>query len=180
VTVLVLVLSLLCLVNLLFSAAVVRRLREHTTILDTLAGEPPAVARPAGATVDAFTATAADGTAVGRDRLAGLTLVGFFSPGCGPCHERLPEFLGRAREMPGGRDRVLAVVVGDPDRTDDRADDMVAALAPDAVVVVEQRATGLARAFGVRGYPAFALVDADGVVRASGTDLRSIPIPVAV
>jgi hypothetical protein len=176
VTVLVVVLGLFSLVNLLFTAGVVRRLREHTTILDALAGEPPVVTRPVGTAVDAFTTTAVDGTAVARDRLAGLTLVGFLSPRCGPCHERLPEFLDRAGEMPGGRDRVLAVVVGERDD----ASEMVATLAAVAVVAVERPGGGLARAFGVTGFPAFALVDADGVVKASGTDFRAIPIPVAV
>jgi hypothetical protein len=167
----VVALSLLCLGNLVITVTVVRRLNEHTTALDRLEGAPPEVIRPAGATVDDFAATAHDGTVVARDLLAVPALVGFFSPGCGPCHERLPEFVARARRAPAGR--TLAVVVG--------ADsDMVERLAEVAAVVVEQPGGPLVDAFGVRGFPAFALIGEHGRIEASGIEPAALPLLVAV
>jgi hypothetical protein len=142
------VLSLLCLGNLLLTLGLARRINQE---------EPPAVLLPPGSVVDVA--------------LEPPTLVGFFSPGCGPCRERLPEFVTRARRAPSGR--TLAVVVGDS------ADAMVASLTDVASVVVEPRGGALATAFGVRGFPAFALVGDDGRIEASGTDLASIPQLVA-
>src|SRR5262245_15248187 len=125
--------------------------------------------RPVGAVVDSFAATAWDGTPVALELLSAPTVVGFFSPGCSPCHERLPDFVARARRAPSGR--TLAVVVGDGD--DSEA--MVASLAEVALVVVERRGGALTTAFGVRGFPSFALVGEAGLIEASGTDLASIP-----
>jgi len=168
----VIALGLLCLANLVLTTGLVRRINEHTTVLDRIAGEPPVPMRPVGAVVDDFAATAADGNPVSLDVLGAPIVVGFFSPGCGGCHEQLPDFAARARRAPAGR--TLAVVV-DPDGT---GQSMAASLAGSALVVVEQRAGALASAFGVRGFPAFALVGAGGRIEASSSDLASIPILV--
>ena len=143
----VVALSLLCLGNLLLTLGLARRIRE----------EPPAVLLPPGALVDV--------------PLDPPTLVGFFSPGCGPCQERLPDFVARARKAPAGR--TLAVVVGDD------GDAMVEQLTGVADVIVEARGGALATAFGVKGFPAFALVGDGGRIEASGTDLTSMPHLVA-
>jgi thiol-disulfide isomerase/thioredoxin len=169
----VVVLTLLCLGNLLLTVGVIRRLNEHTAALDDLAGEPPGVMRPAGETVDGFATIARDGTPVTLESLGGPTLVGFFSPGCGPCHERLPQFVARARRTPAGR--ALGVVVG----AGAEAQDMAAELADVATVVVEDSRGVLSTAFGVKGFPAFALVDADGRIEACSVDPASIPLLVA-
>jgi thiol-disulfide isomerase/thioredoxin len=141
----VVVLTLLCLVNVLLTLGLARRIRE----------EPPAVMLPPGSRVDTA--------------LEPPTLIGFFSPGCGPCNERLPEFVARARRAPAGR--TVAVVVGDGEH----ADDMVATLTAVTSTVVEPRGGTLATTFGVKGFPAFALVGDGGRIEASGTDLASIP-----
>lgn len=143
----VVALSFLCLVNLLLTLGLARRIRE----------EPPEVMLPAGAHTDAA--------------LEPPTLVGFFSPTCGPCQERLPEFIARARRAPAGR--TLAVVVGDGSA------DMVALLTGVASTVVEPRGGELSTAFGVKGFPAFALVGDGGRIEASGSDLAAIPHLVA-
>ena len=75
----ILVLTLMCVLNFLLTLGLARRIRE----------EPPAVMLPPGSRVDTT--------------FEPPTLVGFFSPGCGPCHERLPEFVARARRAPAGR-----------------------------------------------------------------------------
>ncbi len=145
----IVVLMLLCLVNLLLTLGLARRIRE----------EPPAVMLPPGSRVETA--------------LEPPTLVGFFSPGCGPCHERLPEFVARARRAPAGR--TVAVVVGDGEQ----ADDMVTTLTAAVSTVVEARDGTLTTAFGVKGFPAFALVGDGGRIEASGTDLALIPHLVA-
>ncbi len=172
-------LSLLCLGHLALTIVLVRRLNEHTVVLDRIAGAPPEVMRPTGEVVDDFAATACDGTPVASDLLAAPAVVGFFSPGCGPCKERLPEFVARLRHAPASR--ALAVVVGvEGDNSTDRETDMmVSSLSEVALVVAEPPGGPVAKAFGVRGFPAFGLIGDGGRIVASGTDLASIPVIVA-
>jgi len=75
--------------------------------------------------------------------------VAFFSPTCQPCREKMPVFVDYARAFPGGRERVLAVVVGD---TRD-ATSFVAALHPVARAVVENPGGTVSSAFNVQAYP---------------------------
>jgi hypothetical protein len=179
VVVAVVALSLICLLDLVLTVGVVRRLREHAAALDELTGAPAEVMKPAGTSIADYAATTVDGEPIARELLAGPTLVGFFSPRCGPCRERLPEFVARAAGTPAGR--VLAVVVGN-DRDGAAGGDgqaMVAALAGAAPVVLERPGGAVGTAFGVRGFPAFGLVDASGRLVASGAELSSIPLLVA-
>ncbi len=168
-------------VNLIFSLGVIRRLREHTEILDRLAAGGGAqgesvMLRP-GETVGDFVATTMDGERVSRGALVGSTLVGFFSPDCAPCEERLPEFVDHAEHHPGGRRQVLAVIVA---QDEDTAGPVVAELASVARVVRDVGAGPVPRAFGVHGFPAFALVEPGGMVRASGYELSALAEPAAV
>lgn len=178
----VVVVGLLCLLDLVLTFGVIRRLREHTALLSDRApasGGPdggPAI----GSTVADFAAGTVDGAAVDRDWFTGQTVVGFFSPGCAPCDELRPSFIGHAATVPGGRDRVLAVLNTFPDADDTAA--AVAELSRVARVVVEPAGgDGVASAFGVRGYPTLCVVDAAGRVTASGTTLDALrQAPVAV
>jgi peroxiredoxin len=156
----------LVLLNLLLTVGVIRRLKEHTELIDTLraSGPPDRIMLPPGAEVGDFSAEALDGTAVSRDGLDGETLVGVFSPGCPACADQLPKFVDLAESFPGGRDRVLAVVVGDPRESADET----ARLAPAARVVNESHEGAVSKALGVSGFPAMARVGADGRVLASG------------
>ncbi|WP_028922180.1 hypothetical protein [Pseudonocardia acaciae] len=145
----VVLVGVLCVLNLLISFGVVRRLREYAARSSGSAD----VGLPEGATVGPFSARTLDGTAFARDDLTGATVVGFFSTQCRPCHDRLPEFVSYARGA-AARTRVVAVVTG----PDDAAPTMVPSLAEVAGVVREEFDGGLSRAFAVRGYPAvFAL-----------------------
>ena len=175
-TVAVIVLSLLCLGDLILTVGVVRRLREHSSALNHLAGDPPAVLRSPGEVVDDFTASTVNGEPVGRDRLDARTIVGFLSPTCGPCREQLPAFVARARQAPSGR--TLAVVVGSGAAADDLATELADRLG-DRFVVQEPPGGPVATAFGVDGYPAFALVGPGGRIEAGGFDLATIPVLVA-
>ncbi|MEO3925052.1 hypothetical protein ABGB07_14470 [Micromonosporaceae bacterium B7E4] len=136
----------LCVVDLLLTFGIMRRLRDDSA--SRLRQNDPGLAAsmaPVGTTIA--------GTAIGW---GGTTLVGFFMPGCGPCDKQLPEFVASARKW----DRVLAVVL---DPAGDGAK-YVRELEQVAQVVVEDSSDGaLLRAFAVEGYPIFCVVR-DGVI----------------
>ncbi|MFC7548091.1 TlpA family protein disulfide reductase [Plantactinospora sp. GCM10030261] len=164
--------GLLAAVNLLFTFGVVRRLREHTEELATLRGRNTRddnIALPAGTRVDGFTAETVDGHPITLESLGSRPLLGFFSPSCTPCKERLPRFVAYAASRPGGRNGVLAVVSGTPEE----ASPLVGQLQPVATVVVEADQGPVQRAFAVEGFPAFVLVQ-DGRVQVSDYELSSI------
>jgi hypothetical protein len=172
----VVLVGLLGLVNLLFTFGVIRRLREHTELLDQLGrrsvGAPVAAILEPGRTVADFDTTTVDG-----DRLTGLagtTLVGVFSPGCPACAEQLDHFVAYARTLPGGRSQVLTVVVG----TEAESASYVERLEASARVVREPMDGPMSTALAVRGFPAFAVVDGD-VVRANGFTVDELPAAIA-
>ncbi|WP_344161016.1 hypothetical protein [Nocardiopsis rhodophaea] len=137
----------------------IKRLREHTEALSNLSGRG---SLGPGEEVGTFTTATVDGETLTRDALVGDTLVGFFSPSCAPCREQLPKFVDRARQMPGGREHVLAAVVGDGAA----AEHMVAELRAVARVVAERPGGGaLSTAFQAVAFPA--------VLRVSGGDDRT-------
>ena len=131
----------------------------------------------AGATVAPFAATAVDGERVGSDALLADTIVGFFSPQCKPCEERVPLFIAAAADAPNGRRQAIAVLSGP---ADDSMDDYVTRLGRVARVVAENHDGALHRAFGVMGVPATCRVDADGTILASGTGALTARRPVVV
>ncbi|SEG59398.1 Thiol-disulfide isomerase or thioredoxin [Thermomonospora echinospora] len=163
----------LCLINIVLTLGVIRRLNELGRLPARSAGSaaPPPLEVPPGDRVGDFTVTAVDGELVSRADLKGSTLVAFMAPGCPSCEHSLPEFLSRAEAAPGGRDQVLAVVLGDmPD-----SGQMREQLAPVARVLVEQEEQGpLVRAFGVGALPAYALLSGDTMV-ASYASVERIP-----
>jgi hypothetical protein len=136
-------------------AAVLRRLREHEVRLAAL-------------TTAEVSVIAGPGHPVGDLPVALPALVGFFSPSCSGCEERLPGFVDAAGGHAGG---VLAVVVDDGD-----PGPLATRLAEVAEVVVEAPQGPLASEFAVTGFPAFALVDDDGRIRWGGFEL--VPAPV--
>ncbi|GGN74794.1 TlpA family protein [Actinoplanes lobatus] len=159
--------GVLGMLNLVLTVGVIRRLRESQ-------GHHPGGADPVlpvGTAVGEFTATTIDGDPVD----AFPALVGFFSPGCAPCTELLPEFADYARRMPGGRQRVLAVVAGTPET----AADYVSVLSEVARVVVASADAPLPRAFRATAFPAVYLLDAERRVLVSGGRMDSFPAPVA-
>ncbi|MEU5427843.1 redoxin domain-containing protein [Streptomyces olivoreticuli] len=169
----------LCTLDLLLTLGVIKRLKEHTALLSKMAagspGRPPVV--PVGQEVGDFTAVAVGGEVLTRESLAGETLVAFFSPSCEPCHEMLPKFVAHARAVSGGRDQVLAVVVGTPDR----AEEQVAELAPVARVVVESGSDAkVSDAFGIKGFPTLLEIarneDGRQVVAGNQVDLDSTAV----
>jgi len=172
-TALAAVAAVLTVLNLILTFGVIRRLREHSERFSRMnAGASPSdpVIQP-GSAIPAFSAVTVDGQTVAADRLSGETLLGFFSPTCQPCKVMLPKFIEYAGRFGGGRDAVIAVVVGD----EAEAAEYVARLAPVAQTVKEGHSGALATAFEVSGLPAVCLVDSDGTVRASGMTIAALP-----
>ncbi|MFI0353126.1 TlpA family protein disulfide reductase [Actinomadura sp. 9N407] len=173
------VVGVLCLANIALTLAVIRRLNEQGRLLaergraPAAAGYPPPLEVEPGARVGDFTVTAMDGEPVSRADLHGSTLMAFMAPGCQSCEHSLPEFVARAGSAPGGRDHVLAVVLGKgPGR-----DELCAELAPVARVLTEEEEGGpVIQAFGIGALPAFAVLAGDVMVASYALPER-IPVP---
>lgn len=105
------------------------------------------------------------------------SFVGFFSTDCKTCPTYLPRFRARAGGFEG---RAVAVVSGRADHYATYRD----ALGPD-VIVIEHRGeqhmgTGpLITGFNVQSWPSFFLVGSNGHVVATGAKLLDQPFPVA-
>jgi hypothetical protein len=172
----VVLVGLLTVLNLGLTVGVIRRLREHTELLSNQTKTAPAyqVMAAKGEQVQPFSAVTVDGDTISQtELLAAPTLVGAFAYGCTSCEERRPAFVEFAKGFPGGRDRVLAVLVGgEDDLTAERA-----MLEPVArLVLQDEPGVGMTKALGVKGYPAFAVFDAYGAVLTSGTQIDDLDL----
>ena len=157
-------------VDLILTLGVIRRLREHAELIAKALQHGAAVEKtmlPVGSPLPELSARTVSG-AVAPD--SGPLLIGFFSSGCPSCALYLPGFVEYAEAFAG---RVLAVAVGAPEEVRE----IVADLLPVADVVIEPYDGPLATLLQVRGLPAMATVDTDGIVTATGyraTDLPSL------
>jgi hypothetical protein len=166
---LVAVLTAVSLLNLLLILGVIRRLRsrpvsrlvDHSAVL------------PVGAVAGEFTARDLRDRPVSRDGLSGRTLVGFFSPGCSPCLDRLPDFVAASAAF--GPERSLAVVIGDAGS----AGEYLPSLEPVARVVPQNPDGPLISAFSVSAFPTFFVVDATGRILAGGLTLDDLSVPTS-
>lgn len=145
-------LATLCVLNLLLTIGVIRRLREITT-----AAPPPDLTLGVGATIGDFRTTTTNGERITEESWGTRFVVAFLSPDCTPCRERLPDFLAHASTSPLPS---LAVVLGEARE----AAEMVAALERVCPVVVERYDGPISSAFRVRGTPAFVVVEGKKVV----------------
>ncbi|MEV0650405.1 hypothetical protein AB0I28_34620 [Phytomonospora sp. NPDC050363] len=150
--------TLLGLLNLLLTVALVKRVREHDAKFAAFEVKTVALAE-VGERVDDFEAATVDGEILTRDALPEGTLVGFFDPQCETCAEELPKWSAVAAALPLGRKQALAVVREAPDQ-----EEMIAVASPHAHVVVERRRGPVARAFRVKATPAFCVLGAGQVV----------------
>jgi hypothetical protein len=164
----------LCLLDLLLTFGVIRRLREHTALLSVLGAPPPVLGLETGRQPGAFSAVTTSGEVV--TDAARLRMVGFFSSSCSACPERVPPFVEYLSNHRLGRDSVLAVIQSGDDEPVGYLDQM----AEVALVCVEPADGKVARAFEVNGFPLFFLLDADGAVAVSGYDPAMLPAPAAV
>lgn len=168
------VVGVLCLLDLLLTFGVIRRLKEHTAMLaergpGSLA--PPVIGLSEGERPGAFSAVTTDGQHV--DESTPLRLVAFLSTACSICPERVPTLLKYLATHHIDRASVLAVVVG----PDGEHAPYLESLAEAAQICVEHDQGDVSRAFRTAGYPAFCLLSADGTVLASGYDPEMLPEP---
>jgi len=166
------VVGVVCLLDLLLTFGVIRRLREHTEMLTTTGSpaDPPA-GLSAGELPGPFTAVTTDGELV--DGPAGLRLVAFFASWCTVCPGRVPPFADYLRAHGVSRDSVLVVSVG----PDDTPPPHLAELVGLAQICVEKDEGEIAQLFKVTGFPAFCLLDVDGTVMVSDHDSSTLPEP---
>jgi thiol-disulfide isomerase/thioredoxin len=155
-------------------------MREHTELLSQRPKQVSVkVMAGPGERSKPFDAITVDGDLISdADLTGGRTLVGILANGCTSCEERRPEFIELARRFPGGRDRVLAVLVSGSEDADVSAER--ASIEPIARLALQERpGIGITQALGVTGYPAFALFDADGTVLSSGTSVEDLDLSLA-
>ncbi|MFF2427192.1 hypothetical protein [Streptomyces mirabilis] len=159
----VVLIAVLCLLNLLLTFGVIRKLRAQADEKADRVADGLVI--PAGSAVPGFSAVTTAGERITREGL-GETMLGFFSPDCRACKERLPLFVEQARTTARATGRsVLAVVHGT-----DEAREQVAALSEVAHVVVEPGDGPLGEAFDITGYPVFGLITVDGTLSATAFD----------
>ncbi|MCF6470444.1 redoxin domain-containing protein [Nonomuraea sp. MG754425] len=154
----VVLIGVLCLLNLLLTVGVIRRLRRQAAAPGMAYPSPVAEGLAVGERMPGFAATTTDGEPISDELLDGPVLVGFFSPACQPCQELMPHFVQHARRAP---ETVFAVVVADS--ADEAAAD-VARLSEVARVVVEAPQAAIQTAFKVSGYPTVMTFGADRTV----------------
>ncbi|MES4904070.1 MULTISPECIES: hypothetical protein [unclassified Streptomyces] len=170
--------GLLCLVNLVFTYGVIMKLREHSEALAEHSGPTEGGTgrpRPLGSAVSDFTAMTVTGQTVSRHSLAASSVVAFLSPGCLPCEQAVPDFLKYAAAVPGGRDRVLVVVSGQPSEGAEYAE----RFGEVAHVVVEAPGGPVQSAFAMNGAPAFGVLGAGGSVSVATRSVAELPTAVS-
>jgi hypothetical protein len=168
---------ILCLVNLVLTFGVVRRLREHSGLLSQQLTLPEVTQLLPGQAPDAFTAVSAAGRQL--HNATGVRVAAFFSTQCSVCPERVQPFIDYVSGQGFSQDDVLAVVVGNGKPDGSAAAPYVDQLARVATVCTEHDGGGVSTAFKVTGFPAFCLLDADGLLAASGYDPTMLPALVA-
>jgi thiol-disulfide isomerase/thioredoxin len=163
-----------CAVNLLLAFAMLRRLRQHAEILRQ--GRPAAMFDPqelSGQPVPEFAVATTDGGVVNRNSLvARAHLVGFFTPGCGPCLQQVPEFTRAVSGQRRGAPLPLAVVVT---RTSDATE--LIDLLGGVPIVAGDDGVELASRFGIRNYPTMLLTRTDGTIGSAAVSMRGLPVP---
>ncbi|HLX48340.1 MAG TPA: hypothetical protein VKS82_08405 [Streptosporangiaceae bacterium] len=164
----------MCLLDLLLTFGVIRRLREHTGLLSAQGSTVPVLGLETGKSPATFSAVTTSGEIV--TDAAQLRMVAFLSSSCSACPERVPPFVEYLSNYRLGRDSVLAVIQDGHDEPVPYLDQ----LAEVALVCVEPADGKVSKAFEVNGYPLFFLLDADGVVVKSTYDPAMLPAPAAV
>jgi hypothetical protein len=173
----VVVVGVLCLLDLLLTLGVVRRLREHTALLAAGAGaggqSVSITDLNVGETPAGFEVATVGGPRVSGP--AGLRVVAFFSPHCSVCPERVPSFTEYVTSNAIARESVLAVIEGSEGEAPYQA-----TLADVAQVCTGADGDLVSVAFKAQGYPAFCLLDADGALLASGIHPSTLTEPAGV
>ncbi|MGW8556694.1 hypothetical protein [Streptomyces tubercidicus] len=169
----VVLVGLLCILNLVLTYGMIRRLREQVADAGGKALEVPRSVLGAGSTVGSFSAIDTEGGSLTRDDLSEGQWVTFMSPGCPACEELLPLVAERARAY--GPERVLAVVVRDADKDNagegNGVGEYLERLAPVARVAICDLGDELTAAFALTGVPAYVEMGRGGRIASSGRTL---------
>jgi hypothetical protein len=168
------IVAALCLLDMLMTFGVIRRLREHTELISGMnVPGAPVIGLAIGESPMAFSSGTIGGELVSGT--AGLRLVAFFSTGCSACPERVAPFAAYVAQNRLSKNSVLAVVVGN----EDSPPPYLSQLTEVALVCADGLDGPVSRAFNVAGFPAFCLLDSDGSVLAAGFNPVDLPEPVA-
>ncbi|MFJ4967776.1 TlpA family protein disulfide reductase [Streptomyces sp. NPDC088755] len=171
----VVILAVLCLLNLLLTFGVIRKLRVQRA--EPYAGDDPGLMLPNGSAVPAFAADTLDGGRISQENLRNA-LIGFVSTTCSACKEQLPHFLDVAGQHRALGRPVVTFVHGDAEEARALAEPLRAV---GQVVVEDAPHEGpTERAFRIEGYPVFGIVDATGTLVASNIKVRKLPVPAPV
>ncbi|WP_327287688.1 TlpA family protein disulfide reductase [Streptomyces sp. NBC_01198] len=177
--VVVVLVGALCLLDLLLTVGLIRRLRAQPAPRPSGDGFAEEGMLPPGAIVPAFGTRTVDGRPLLSRDLDTGTVVVFLSPGCPPCHAQLPRVVAALGAAPVSG--AVAVVAGGGEGDAD-AQQMLKELAPVARVVHESVTGPVTEAFAARAFPVMCRVRAVGdelVVEAVGEHVLPAPIPAA-
>jgi thioredoxin-related protein len=161
----VIVLTVLVLIDLLLSAAIIRRLREtEAQLADVMPSTQPGL--KTGTPMPDFSSK--DGSFTRADVLDTPVLIGFFSTGCRYCPTQAEQLAHRSSEIARRGIRVVNVLTV---LDEDVPDDITPVLEKSGTVVTEQGPGGLMATFSVSGTPTFLLFDSHGTLLGTGHTL---------
>ncbi|MFC8195728.1 hypothetical protein ACFUTV_10020 [Streptomyces sp. NPDC057298] len=162
----VVLVGLLCVFDLLLTFAVLRRLREHSAELGRLTMQQPTYRMYDPQVLVGTTAPELPGA-------SGARLVAFFDANCDSCHDHAPEFAGMARSY----ENALAIVSG----KGLAAEELVTVVGPDTPLVRGEEAQALIDAVGLKAFPTFLFIEADGTIAQAVTEPGALarPVPAA-
>jgi hypothetical protein len=165
-TVAVVALTVFVLIDLLLTAAVIRRLRETEARL----AELTPTTRPGvmtGTSMPDF--SAAEDTFTRAGVIGAPLLLAFFATGCRYCPTQAEQLAHRSAEITGQGIRTVSVLTV---IDDDAPDDLTPILEKSGTVVTEHGPGGLMATFSVTGTPTFLLYDRNGTLLGSGNALE--------
>ncbi|MFD9479823.1 MULTISPECIES: TlpA disulfide reductase family protein [Streptomyces] len=155
---------MLSILNLLFTVAVIRKLRQR-------ASEPRRDFRmdleelPPGMRVPEFQAESVSGTSVSPAALAGSeAIIAFFDTNCDACEPAVGEVVKYARANNMRPEQVIGVIGGESSD----AQPYLEGLKGTATVIMEEAMGPVTNSFSLQGVPAYCIVDGDGVIVRSG------------
>ncbi|MEU2914638.1 peroxiredoxin family protein [Streptomyces massasporeus] len=156
----------LTVLNLLLIMAIMRRLKQQNSVSNANSNGSDIPELPVGSRIPDFRAESTSGAVVAARELVGADSVfAFFDTGCSVCKTTIPKLRDHAEAHGLKADQVIAVVGG----SESAAGEYVEQLDGVATVIVEESVGPVASAFSISGFPAFVVVDGDGLVVRAGT-----------
>ena len=162
----VIVLTVLVAVDLVLSAAVIRRLKETEARLEEITGG----AMPGPEIGSALPELTEDAPLAQSDLLGAPTILGFFATGCRYCPPQADALLQKSAVLEQAGIRVISVLVV----AEGQEDELTPTLDKAGRLVTEVAPGTLKDTFGVMGTPTFLRYDASGVLTAQGNALGDV------